>query len=85
MLFLKRLFERLGRMSAPAYYITAGSFILASCYLASALGVLLAQGSFTAKTCEYYLLARYLYTAPQSFLLVAVLAAAVIEDWKARS
>ena len=81
---MRRLFDRLGRMSAPAYYITAGSAALASCYLAAALGVLLAQGTFTAKACEHYLLARYLYTAPQGFLLVAVIAAAVIEDIRAR-
>lgn len=84
MSFFRRLHKRLLRLSAPVYYITAVSLTVSLVYLAASAVVMLTQSPFTAQNCEAFLLAKYLYTAPQAMLLTAVICGAVIEDIQAQ-
>ena len=80
MKFIRRFADRLRVMSRPAHLILKYSLIVSCLYLIGAAAVLVYAGEFTARTCELHLLARSLYTTPQSILLIATLASAIVEE-----
>ncbi len=74
---LKNIFQRMGRMSEPAWYIFRGSVLLSLTLLAC--GLLLTLGSYAQhKTAEA------IYETVQAVLLIGILGSVLIEDQQSR-
>ena len=75
-----RTFRRMLSMCDAAWEVTRRSLALCCVLLFCAFALLVDAGPYTAETYSTYRLAWELSSAPQWILLLAVLAAAVIED-----